>query len=386
MKNWFSVLILAALLTLISACAAKTGQSQPAGPITTQAAQQSSLKQPWEQEWDKTVAAAKKEGQVVVVGPPGEDVRRNLVGEFVKDFPGIEVDYSGMPGAAVVPKVKAERRAGLYTVDVHIGGTTSIITGLKDIAQPVEPLLILPEVKDVKNWADGKHEWADSEKKFVLMFVGYQRLAAIYNPLLIDPKRMQDMSYWDLTKPEFKGKIIMSDPRIAGPGQSFALFLYLHPQLGPDFYKAFAKNDVVFSRDHRQLVEWVSTGKNSIGLAVDELTLAGLKKAGIQNVSNQSRLKEGTYLTAGFGSLMVPDNVPHPNATRVYLNWFLSKKGQTAWVAGAGTPTRRLDVPVNMLDPDYILVPGVTYVHSSKEDVVQHREKLRDFLLDLLGR
>lgn len=386
MKNWSIFLFLLVLIIAISACTAETRQSQPAGPVTTQATQQSSFKQPWEQEWDKIVSAAKKEGQVVVVGPPGEDVRRNLVGEFVKDFPGIEVDYSGMPGAAVVPKVKAERRAGLYTVDVHIGGTTSIITGLKDIAQPVEPLLILPEVKDVKNWADSKHEWADSEGKFVLMFVGYQRLAAIYNPQLVEPKRMQEMSYWDLTKPEFKGKIIMSDPRIAGPGQSFALFLFLHPQLGPDFYKAFAKNDVVFSRDHRQVVEWVSTGKNSIGLAVDELTLAGLKKAGIQNVRNQSRLKEGTYLTAGFGSLMVPDNVPHPNAARVYLNWFLSKKGQTAWVAGAGTPTRRLDVPVNMLDPDYILVPGVTYVHSSKEDVVQHREKLRDFLLDLLGR
>ncbi len=384
MKNWYAFFSLVVLAVMIGACTTGPGPSQPSASLAPQATQASS-RQAWELEWDKTVAAAKKEGQVVVIGPPGDDVRKYLVGEFNKDYPGIEVDWSGIPGAAVVPKVKAERRAGLYTVDLHIGGTTSIITGLKDIAQPVEPLLILPEVKDGKNWIDSKLDWADSEGKFVLMFVAYQRLAAIYNPQLLDPKRAQEMSYWDLTKPEFKGKVIMSDPRIAGPGQSFALFLFLHPQLGPDFYKAFAKNDVVFSRDHRQVVEWVSTGKNSVGLAVDELTLASLKKAGIQNVRNQARLKEGTYLTAGFGSLMLPQNPPHPNASKVYLNWFLSKKGQAAWVAGAGTPTRRLDVQVNQLDPDYILDPAITYVNSSKEDVVQHREKLREFLLGLFG-
>ncbi len=385
MKKWFAILFLSIILTAIAACASGPGQSQIKGSATPKATQGTTVKLP-ELEWDQTLAAAKKEGKIVIIGPPGDDVRHFLVGDFTKDFPGIEVDWSGIPGAAVVPKIKAERRAGLYTVDLHIGGTTSIITGLKDIAQPVESLLILPEVKDGKYWLDGKLDYADSEGKFVLMFVAYQRLAAIYNPQLLDAKKAKELSYWDLTKPEFKGKIIMADPIVAGPGQSFALFLYLHPQLGPDFFKALIKNDVLYSRDHRQVVEWVSIGKYSVGLAVDELTLASLKKAGIQNVANQPRLKEGTYLTAGFGSLMVPGNNPHPNATKVYLNWFLSKKGQAAWVAGAGTPTRRNDVDVSQLDPDYILAPGITYVNSSKEDVVQYREKLRDFLLEIQAR
>lgn len=386
MKYRPAFLLCIMLLAALSACASGTKQAAPPDTGKPQTTQAISAKQPWEMEWDRTISSAKREGKVVVLGPPGSDVRDALVQGFVKDYPGIEVEYSGIPGSAVVPKVKAERRAGLFTVDVHIGGTTSIITGLKDIAQPVEPLLVLPEVKEGKYWRDGKLDFADSEGKFDLMFAAYVRLAMIYNPQLLDPRRAQELSYWDLTKPEFKGKIIMADPIIAGPGQSFALFLFLHPQLGPDFFKAFAKNDVVFSRDHRQVVEWVSTGKNPIGLAVDELTLAGLRKAGIQNVRNQPRLKEGTYLTAGFGSLMMPDNPPHPNAARAYLNWFLSKKGQEAWVAGAGTPTRRMDVRISHLDPDTLLEPGVTYINSSKEDIVQHREKLRDFLLEVLGR
>lgn len=385
MKHWLIIIFSAILVSAFIACGSPSKPGQPASPNNPQITQGASLKQTWVIEWDKTVAAAKKEGKVVIAGPPGDDVRRYLVGEFSKDYPGIEVDWNGIGGSEFIPKLKAERRAGLFTTDLHMGGTTSIISNMKDISQPVEPLLILPEVKDGKYWQDGKLDYADSEGKFNLMFVAYARLAAIYNPQLLDSKKAKELSFLELTKPEFKGKIIMADPRIAGPGQSFALFLYLHPQLGKDYFKAFAKNDVLLSRDLRQLIEWVSTGKYTVGLAVDELTLASLRKAGIQNIQNQPRLKEGTYVTAGFGSLVVPDTVPHPNASKIYLNWLLSKKGQAAWVAGAGTPTRRLDVPLNSLDPDYFIEPGITYVNSSKENVVKYRGELRDFLLEILG-
>src|SRR3990167_7868000 len=121
-------MFLSILLTAIAACASGPEQSQIKGSPTPGATQGTSVKLP-EGEWGQTVAAAKKEGKIVIIGPPGEDVRHFLVGDFIRDFPGIEVDWSGIPGAAVVPKVKAERRAGLFTVDFHIGGTTSIITG-----------------------------------------------------------------------------------------------------------------------------------------------------------------------------------------------------------------------------------------------------------------
>jgi ABC-type glycerol-3-phosphate transport system substrate-binding protein len=47
-------------------------------------------------------------------------------------------------------------------------------------------------------------------------------------------------------------------------------------------------------------------------------------------------------------------NAPHPNAAKVFINWFLSKDGQVAWEEGFREPvprnSRRLDVPV--IDPD----------------------------------
>lgn len=386
MKYLIVLLPFLILIAVTNACATKPTQSQPQESTSIQGNQGASLKQPWEVEWNNILSAARKEGKVVVVGPPGDDVRQHMLGDFVRAYPGIEVNWIGTPTAAFVPKVMAERRAGLYTTDLLIAGTTSIITSLKSIARPIEPLLTLPEVKDGKYWRDGSLTYADSEGKFDLMFATYVRLAMIYNPQLLVPKKAQELSFWDLAKPEFKGKIIMVDPRIAGPGQSFALFLYLHPQLGQDYLRALVKNDVLWSRDYLQQIEWISAGKYSVGLAVDELTLASLRKGGIQNVSSQSSLKEGSYLTAGFGSLMLPDNTPHPNAAKVYLNWLLSKKGQEAWIAGSGTPTLRMDVSMDQLDPDLLLRPGLTYINSSKEDVVKHRQEMVDFIVELIGR
>src|SRR5437868_162635 len=52
----------------------------------------------------------------------------------------------------------------------------------------------------------------------------------------------------------------------------------------------------------------------------------------------------GTYLTVGVGAATLLNKAPHPNAARVYLNWLLTKDGQTEWVKGTNFSSRRLDV------------------------------------------
>ena len=40
-------------------------------------------------------------------------------------------------------------------------------------------------------------------------------------------------------------------------------------------------------------------------------------------------VKEGTYLSAGSAMAMI-NNAPHPNAAKIFVNWFLSREGQIA--------------------------------------------------------
>jgi ABC-type Fe3+ transport system substrate-binding protein len=45
---------------------------------------------------------------------------------------------------------------------------------------------------------------------------------------------------------------------------------------------------------------------------------------------------------AGFGNVGLIDKAPHPNAAKLYLNWLLSKEGQSIFARVTGQNSRRL--------------------------------------------
>ncbi len=66
-------------------------------------------------------------------------------------------------------------------------------------------------------------------------------------------------------------------------------------------------------------------------------------KAGL-SVKPFPTLKEGTYVSTGNGGSVVIKDPPHPNATKVFINWLLSQNGQKTYIKAFGQATRRLDV------------------------------------------
>ncbi len=172
-------------------------------------------------QWEETVAAAKKEGVVSVWGPPGAWARKALTEEFNKRYPDIKVDFQGSSGSTGWPKLATERRAGLYSVDVHVGGAGTAAAGLYEakVQQPIEPAFILSEVKDKKNWWQGEYHYSDPENKYVFVFIVNPSPAIAYNTQMVDPKQFK--SYVNLLDPKWEGKIVMHDPRDpGGPGSA----------------------------------------------------------------------------------------------------------------------------------------------------------------------
>jgi len=72
-------------------------------------------------QWQQIVAAAKKEGKVVVSIPAGAELRKSLKDRFEKRY-GIELELFTGRGAAVAKKIADEFRAGLRLTDIHTGG------------------------------------------------------------------------------------------------------------------------------------------------------------------------------------------------------------------------------------------------------------------------
>jgi iron(III) transport system substrate-binding protein len=289
-------------------------------------------------DWEKVLEAARKEGRVAVSIPTSAELRKEFETGFKKAFPGIELDLNVARGSSNINKIAEEQNAGVQSIDVHMGGTTSIITGLlaPNFLEPVLPSMLLPEVKDLKYWWGG-HLWADNAKKFVYSFTVYMTETVWYNTILVKP---QELSSWDsLLDPKWKGKIAILDPRSPGSGESNWAFLLKIK--GEQFLARLAAQEMLVGRNLRQLGEAVARGKSAISIGVSYYTYQPFIKAGLP-VKSISNIKEGYY--AGSGNLALLKNQPHPNASKVFANWLLSKEGQTAVTKALGQPTRRFDV------------------------------------------
>ena len=126
----------------------------------------------WKAEWEQTLAAAKKEGEISFYGSQGYEKVFEI---FQKKFPEIKVNaVTNMRGSEHGARVMTERRAGKYLVDLFINGVvTPIQVYLKaNILEPIRPVLILPEVVDESKWWEGKHHYADPEGKYIFVFQG----------------------------------------------------------------------------------------------------------------------------------------------------------------------------------------------------------------------
>ncbi len=315
-----------------------------ASPFFPSAAAGQASKPGWQLEWDKVVEAGKKEGKVVVSVPASPEVRKGLEDGLKKRF-GIEVETVAARGALIVRKIIEESRAGIHYFDLHIGGSESIVTGLlpEGILEPIEPWLILPEVKDSKNWWGG-HIWVDNAKRYIYASQAYQTVTLWYNSDLMKGEEIR--SFDDFLHPKWKGKIGWLDPRTPGSGAS--MWTYLMHIKGEDYLKRLVGQKMALSRDQRVLAEIVAKGKLAFVAGLTYYSLAPFIKAGLP-VKPLPTPREGLYASGGSGHLTIMKNPPHPNGTKVFVNWLLGKEGQEVFSKAIGQGTRRLDVDTKWL-------------------------------------
>ena len=128
--------------------------------------------------------------------PASAELRKAIGEVFPKRFPGIELDLTNARGPSNAGKIAAEHAAGVRYFDLLISGTSTPFNLLNaGILEPVEPLLILPEVKDPKRWFGG-HVWLDNAKQFIYAFQVYQSENIWHNPTMMKPEEVR--SYDDL--------------------------------------------------------------------------------------------------------------------------------------------------------------------------------------------
>ena len=342
-------------------CAAVTGS-----PLLSSAAE---AKPGWQSNWDRTVAAAKKEGRVnLYVGRYGTEP---LLNEFRKDYPDIKVVTVNGSGNQLGVRILTELRSGKVVADVFSGGANTNYDVLYQgkALDSIKSALILPEVLDESKWYGGHHRYTDPELQSIFVYIANPSSSGFYyNTKLVSPSEFK--SYWDLVAPKWKGKYVSQEPTNTGLGASLQFFYY-NPELGPDFMRRlFLDMQPTFGRDRRQITDWLAQGRYSLCVGCRDVPKAKTQGLPVDELENVD-WKEGIQLTSGGGSLSLIRGGPNPNAARVFINWFLSRKGQTALqkypdLYGEEAPnSRRIDIPKDMLPPLSRLLPGRKYFDVS---------------------
>lgn len=343
--------------------------------------------------WDEILAAARKEGSVVaVLGGSASRNYRPIFKNFEDKF-GIRTVVSTGGGGKQADRLLAERRAGKSEVDVIMAGGTTAVTRLvpNGVLDPIAPVLFRPDVVDTSHWFKGKHLYSDPEEKYVLAFSGTADAAPIVVRFNTEKLPIEEASkigsVWKFLDKRFAGQIAALPPTIAGAGGTYFVAM-VHPDLGEKYLRRFYDPElkVTFTEDFRQIADGVAKGKyalamfvGSAGRDIDNLGKKGLPVANFSSVLKGRLLKERPVVggSGASNNIMVANQRPHPNATKLFVNWFLSKEGQTAMQTTSDRiphQTFRLDVTERgKVRKSDMRQPGVDYLTLEHDPEIQKR-------------
>src|SRR5262249_36774711 len=93
------------------------------------------------------------------------------------------------------------------------------------------------------------------------------------------------------------------------------------------------------------------------------------------------KIKEGTDVSAASGNVSILNKAPHPNATKVYVNWLLTKDEQEAYARANVFTSARADVNADWAEP--WRVPAPNAIATDGEAGVAARVKLMPLIAEV---
>jgi iron(III) transport system substrate-binding protein len=268
----------------------------------------------------KIVEAAKKEGEIVWYTSMTYDQSQVLMQAFQTKY-GIKPALIRLGGGAVMNRVLTETRAGMFAYDV-VGGRGEMITIFKErgIITPYlspETKMIDPDLFDKQGWFYAHYviPWA----------IGYntQRVKKDDAP----------KTYEALTNPKWKGGKLSMDT------EGYMVLQGLMGAWGRekaiDYMKKLAALDPVLSRGNTERVALAGAGQYDLILAyAHTIEREKFKGAPLEWIPLEPAVTE-------IDPQMIGSKAPHPNAARLFMDYILSKEGQTLLVDFQRIPVRK---------------------------------------------
>ncbi len=236
---------------------------------------------------------------------------------------------------------------------------------------------------DGSNWLGGQIAYSDRERTYNPVFVSIVPSLLAYNKAQVQPEDIDELR--DLLDPKWKGRLVLHDPNLAGTPQAIARWLWYTqgPDRATEFLRALAAQQPVVDRETRRELEWVARGRNPILIGPSDSMHRQLAKDGLEFGIVNTFKDVGGYVSPSAGAMLFMQGAPHPNAATVFMNWLLSRDGQSLYSTTLEQASRRLDAPRDHLEPASAPRPDVTYWEAFQEDNAKLPPELDRLLKEL---
>jgi iron(III) transport system substrate-binding protein len=285
-----------------------------------------------------TVAAAKKEGKVVVYSTTDTAAASPLIKDFQALYPGISVEYNDMNSTEVYNRYISERAANAGSADVL--WSSSMDLQIKLVADGNAMTYASPEVAHLPGWSVWKNEAYGTT---------YEPIAIVYNKRLLSgdeiPQSHADLLRVLTTKTDkLKGKVTTYDIEKSGVG---FMLITQDSKYNPAFWdliKALGVAGPRFQSSAGTMMERISSGENVLGFNIfgSYAALRAKKDPSIGIVYPKD------YTLVMSRVMFASKTAKNPNAAKLWLDYILSKRGQTIVANQAELGSIRADVEGEM--------------------------------------
>jgi len=323
-NNTFFITLLAAALVFSAGCSTKAPPQAPNTQVTQILATEKTAIQPGltteEAAWQKVLSDAKKEGNVTIysynwVGDAGLTVKKSFENRF-----GIKLEILTGRGAEFQERVKTERRMNQILGDItegSIGHTQSMKTDGLLVSVAAD----LPVFRERNVWLVDP-AYMDPVDKINL---GWRETidSPWINTNLVKPGE-EPRSWKDLLDPKWKGKMGLRDPKLSAAISSEFVAMLDKKIWDEEFMKSLHRQELKYIISTMDEARLLGSGQIHLSAVFAGATGGPFAEQGapIRAIS----IDHGDSVS--LGGVGVIGKGPHPNATRVLLNWMLSKEGQ----------------------------------------------------------
>lgn len=258
----------------------------------------------------RVLEAARQEGRLALYTGMDTEEASLFTKEFSKKYPFIKTEIFRASGEKVQARFLIEHRANVHSADIF---QTSIVQvyQLKNLG-----LLAKYVSAEAAPYPDG---FKDPQGHWTAF---YQIPYVIgYNTHMVSAKDAPS-SYEDLLHPRWKGLIALET-------EEYQWFYHLMQIMGKDkgleFMKRFAGQSLQMRKGHTLLAQLVAAGEVALATVVYSNRVERLKASGAP--IDWVRFK-GPTITA-LNAISIPDRAPHPNGAKLFVDFALSKEGQS---------------------------------------------------------